>query len=209
MKITKRVTICYLLLLSVLLSPLTAQAGFINLSPTSAVSDVNDGDTISFDVVMDFTADPTLGGGFDIAYDESALQLTGFNRFDVGDPVFGSDPGIFSGLLSGWSFGTANFFAGISGPAILGNVTFQVLTTMGANTSVSTQDTVSTANPFTSSATFSQQLVDFNSVNIARAINSPQPNPQPNPQPAPIPEPATFMLFGLGLLIAGAQRIKK
>lgn len=195
MTIIKTTKVCYFLVLAALLSPLTTQAAFITLTPTTAVLDVNDGDTIVFDITMDFTSEPTIGGGFDIAFDATALQLQSYNRFDVGDPILGRDPDNLAGLLSGWAFYAFN---GVSGPALIGNVTFQVLTSMGVGTSVSTQANASgITGSFISATNFIDILdVTFNSIDITRATNQ-----QPQPQPQPMPEPATIMLLSLGMVL--------
>ncbi len=198
MTIMKKTKIFYILLLGLMLSPFAAHAALITLSPTSPVLAVNDGDTISFDVEMDFT-EITLGGSFDIAYDQTALQLQSFNRLDVGDPGFGRDPDILAGLLSGWALGD---FSGITGQQLLGSVSFQVLSSMGATTAVSGQDTLSVAGPFFDAGTFQVLPVTYNSVSINRAITQP-------PAPTPAPEPSTLALLGLGVIGFGWSRRKQ
>ncbi|MEJ2257103.1 MAG: hypothetical protein P8X98_08855 [Woeseiaceae bacterium] len=139
------------LLLCGLASNINAQS--ISLAPTSVVNNVNNGDTVSFNVVMDFSGYPngTLGGGFDIIFDSSALQFLGFTRFEVGDPAFSRDPDIFVGLLESWAVGDFN---GLPAVAVLGNVWFQVLPTMGASTTVSTSATNGVAGPWIDATDF-------------------------------------------------------
>jgi hypothetical protein len=141
----------------------------ISLVPTSAVDNVNNGDTVSFNVVMDFSGYPngTLGGGFDINFDSSALQFGGLTRNVVGDPAFGRDPDIFDGLLESWAHGDFN---GLPAFAVLGNVWFQVLPTMGASTAVSTSATNGVAGPWIDGTDFVTLIpVVYNEILVTRA----------------------------------------
>lgn len=64
----------------------TSQAATISLSPSSQY--VALGSQISLQLNMDFTDDPTLGGGLDIYYDRSLLSFVSFTF----DPALGDDP---------------------------------------------------------------------------------------------------------------------
>ena len=118
------------LLLSIAVAP-AAEAGRVSLVPTTPTSDLMAGETVSFDVMMDFTtddsglgSDATLGGGFDIDFDPTALRFDGLADAGLGDPGFGRDPDILSGLLESWGFASFN---GLTGPALVGSVSFIVL----------------------------------------------------------------------------------
>ncbi len=105
----------------------------IDLIPTTAVSGVTPGDIVAFDIILDFTDDPTLGGGFDLTFDESQLQLIGFSdTILLGDPQFGLLPTYVegSGLLESWAIAD---FVGIA-YGLIGSVEFVVRP--GATTSV-------------------------------------------------------------------------
>jgi len=158
------------LLLFGLVSSVSAQSIF--LTPTGAVDNVNNGDTVSFNIVMDFSGYPngTLGGGFDINFDSSALQFGGFTRLVVGDPAFGRDPDVFDGLLESWALGDFN---GLPTSALLGNVWFQVLPTMGASTTVSTSPTSGVAGPWVDGTDFVTLIpVVYNQITVARPVDS-------------------------------------
>ncbi len=105
----------------------------IDLVPTTAVSGVAPGDVVAFDIILDFTDDPTLGGGFDLTFDENQLQLAGYTEtILLGDPTFGLLPTYVegSGLLESWAIAD---FVGIAFGRI-GSVEFVVRP--GATTSV-------------------------------------------------------------------------
>ena len=159
--------------LSLLLASLGAHAASITLVATSQIADVDVGDLVTFDVMMDFSTDDnglgddvTLGGGFDIAFDSTALEFVSLNDAGLGDPAFSREPDVLPGLLQSWVFAEFN---GLSGPALVGSVQFRVLATMGATTNVSTQATGGIGGPFVSGVEFFTLLnVDFNSVELTR-----------------------------------------
>lgn len=84
------------------------------------------GDTVTLDIWMDFTNDQTIGGGFDITYDESAVDSISF-AFDPGfpqDSIFqtngrpdGNDtPG--DGIYQDIGFGDFGGYGGEDDPAM-------------------------------------------------------------------------------------------
>lgn len=196
----KKFRIAGAVVLAVLLSPLAANAAFINLVPTSAIDAVNDGDTLTFDVVMDFTdyANGTIGGGFDIFFDSTALQFESFFRDpSIGDPATSRDPDIFDGLLEGW---VVSDFFGLNPFNLLGNVVFTVLSTMGPSTQLGTQATNSIfGSPWIDGTDFVSEIpVDYGVVDVLREMD-----------PTPAPEPGTLALLGLGLVGVGVAGRKK
>ncbi|WP_239058978.1 PEP-CTERM sorting domain-containing protein [Colwellia sp. Arc7-D] len=195
MKFIKRIKITSVLVLALLMSPFAAQAGFITLSPTTIVTNLNDGDFITMDILIDFTAEPTIGGGFDIVFDPLALGFQNLLIPPFADPLFFRPPDLFPGLLSGWAFGDFN---GLTGSAVLGSITFQVLSTMGASTSVSTQENLFPVGPFVSAVTFRPMPVTFNSIDLTRAS-----------APPTVPEPSTLAIFALGIMGLASRRFKK
>ncbi len=104
-----------------------ANAATVSLSPTTLVNPVNPGDTVSFEINIDFSAEGgTLGGGFDLLFDESQLGLLSFtDTVILGDPAFGRPPDYIpgSGLLESWGVGDFN---GID-TGLVGEVSFEVL----------------------------------------------------------------------------------
>ena len=65
---------------------LSASAASISLSPLTQT--VGQGNQVSLQLTMDFTGDPTLGGGIDISYNSSLLSFASFTF----DPGLGDDP---------------------------------------------------------------------------------------------------------------------
>ena len=167
----------------------TVNAAFINLVPTTPVSDVNDGDLLSFDVVMDFSDLPnggTIGGGFDIFFDSGALQFVSLVNNMIGDPGFGRDPDILDGLLESWAIAAFN---GITGVNVLGSVVFEVLNTMGDSTILGTQATEGIGGAWVDGTDFVSLIdVEYGAVEVTRADDV-----------VPVPEPGILALLGLGL----------
>jgi len=144
-------------------------------------------DTVTFDVVMDFSGTPTLGGGFDIVFDSSQLEFGNFINFEIGEDGFGRDPDEFDGLLESWAFGA---FAGLSGPETVGSVSF---TFIGKGiTDVFLTATSGIGGPFVSFDNPSMMLdVDFGSARIGMV---------------PVPAAVWFLLSGLGALFGVSRR---
>lgn len=105
--------------------------------PTNPVGDVIPGDVVTFDIVIDFTGEATMGGGLDITYDPTALLLASLNRDpDVGEIGFGCDPDILPGLLGSLAIGAFGAPIPAAGPTIIGDVSFDVLGGISSTTVV-------------------------------------------------------------------------
>ncbi|VAW54513.1 hypothetical protein MNBD_GAMMA06-2216 [hydrothermal vent metagenome] len=119
----------FLTLMAVLLSVnyTTLQAASLTLTPSANTAGI--GEQILIDINMDFSDNPTLGGAIDIAYDETLFDYVSFS-FDADfptDPGFSSpgnagDPLLSPGLIQSIGFG--DFFTGLSGPYLVGTLTF-------------------------------------------------------------------------------------
>lgn len=169
-----------------------ASAASITLAPTTPTTGLAISDTVSFDVIMDFTTDTnglgsdiTLGGGFDINYDPSRLSFASLSNACPGDVSFCRDPDDLPGLLESWGFADFN---GLTGPALVGSVQFDVI---GLGSSlVSTGATSGIAGGFVSGVDFVTLLnVDFNSVEVSTRA-----------QVIPLPAAGLLLLAGLGAL---------
>lgn len=136
-----------------------AGAASLSLVPTTSVTGVEPGDFVTFDIRTDFTGDPTLGGGFDIFFDPGALQFVSFTSSGVSGPDFHRDPDILAGVLKEWCDGGFFDFPEI---ATLGDVTFEVLPTMGAATDIAATDGSGICGPWVSALTFQAQFVMYN-----------------------------------------------
>lgn len=135
----------------------TTNALSIVLSPSAVEVDV--GDTISLDLIADFSDDPTIGGGVDIKFDSTSLQFESWVAAGLGIPDFVREPDLSDGHLSGIAFGD---FGGVSG-GLIGTVTFSVV---GGSSSITVGDTQSLAGPFVSATTFQAQVVDFGGTRV-------------------------------------------
>ena len=113
-----------------------AWGGSLSLVPSSPSHDVvATGDVVTFEIHMDFTDEPTYGGNFSLLYDATSLGFVSFFRDEsIGDPAFSADPTISEGFLENWAAASLD---GIPEMAVLGSVTFVVLPTMAASTTVS------------------------------------------------------------------------
>ncbi len=160
-----------------------ANAASISLMPTSNTMNLSAGDVVTFDIVMDFSGEPTIGGSFDVAFDSSALRFDSFFREpSIGIPEFSRDPDILDGLLENWMVGSFN---GLLPVATLGNVAFSVLPTMGTMTNIALQDTNSATGFPWQDGFDTVYAVNYNSVELSRI---------------PVPAAVWFMLSALGAL---------
>lgn len=168
-----------------------AQASSLELLPALSAAQI--GDTVEVALWMDFSDDPTLGGGIDVFYAPGLLQYLGF-IFDAAlgdDPAFRRLPDVLAGELNGLAFGQFN---GLSGPARVGTFSFRTLAEGPATLSMTANDVP--AGGFVSAVSFSAQSPQFVGATV---------------QIAPIPEPASLalMMFGVGSLLAWRHRASR
>lgn len=102
------------------------QAASVSLSPSSQNAMV--GDSLSFDLNVNFSDIPTISGGFNITYDSSILGLTSFNYATIDPdilipwtPISTGTAGLISGI--GFEVDASAFGGGIT----LATLNFSVL----------------------------------------------------------------------------------
>lgn len=167
---------------------IAAHAASITLSPATATANV--GEQIVFNIDMDFTGDPTLGGGFDILFDD-ILHFVSFEfNAALGDEAaFRRAPDVLVGTLAGIGFGS---FGGLDGVRTIGELTLSG-TTVGTAT-VSLAPTTTPAGPFVSATDFvSLQAIAFSGANVNLSA---------------VPLPASVYLFGLACSLLAARKRK-
>lgn len=137
---------------------------------------VSSGDEVTLDVWMDFSGpdEITLGGGYDVLFDSNLLAFdnwTQYSWFCFGDPCWIRDPDLLDGLLESANFGS---FQGVTGPAVVAQVTFVVIGTgLSGDTTIGTSATNGIAGPFISGIDYVSELdVDFHGITL-RAIPIP------------------------------------
>ena len=119
-RLYKVVSLTFLIFFSAL-----TNASTISLSLNTPGS-IQVGDNVSLDLSMDFTSDPTVGGGVNILFG-SKLEFVSFT-FDPGlgdDPLLRLNPIVSApGVLNGLGFGN---FAGLSGPSVVGTLILKAI----------------------------------------------------------------------------------
>jgi len=169
-----------------LLCVLSAAASAVSISLSPLTSSVPLGNQVSLQLNMDFSADPTLGGGVDITFDNSLLSFASFTF----DPTLGDDPSlqrqpdVTPGLLTGLGFGNFN---GLSGPSVVGTLIFNTLAPGIAQLSLA--DNASPVGPFYSAHTSNQQTIDYTGASASIS-------------PVPLPGAVWLLMSGAGLFIS-------
>ncbi len=166
----------------------TSHAASIDIVPTSPIDGVLPGDIVSFDIVLDFSEEPTLGGGLDVTFDEDFLALVSFtDTVILGDPAFGRAPDYIpgSGRLESWGVGDFN---GISG-GLMGQVSFELIAIPYAGTTIALV-------PYSGFGVSWLSAVDF------VTILDPTYGSVTIGAPIPVPAALWFMLSGLGAMFS-------
>jgi DNA-binding beta-propeller fold protein YncE len=134
------------------------------MSLVPSVVTVPEADTFTLTLRMDFTSDPTLGGGTDIMWDPAFLALESFTVIPFGDPEYRRDGVIDEvlGLIDGFAFGDFN---GLTGPADVATITFKALVP-GVTSVTMDDDSDGIGGPFVSAITLEIQTVDFQAAAI-------------------------------------------
>jgi hypothetical protein len=160
----------------------SAQAAFISLLPASSTVDLADG-AASLQLVMDFSDEPTLGGGLDFSITGPAAlgAFTPSAYFSSLDPAFtgfSSDPPITGNTLAIW-FGD---FAGLSGVHELGALQLSLLGTGAISVDLGINNLFG---PFYSAETFGRQDVTLSGA-VLQVTQAP---------PISVPEPSSSWLL--------------
>lgn len=159
----------------------SAQAEIVYLEPATAQPSYQLGETIALDLKIDFTGNPSIGGGVDIFYDTAGLAFQTWTAAPLGDANFRRAPDVQTGELNGIAFGD---FAGLPQTATVGTLTFKVLQIGQWLIDLEAND--APAGPFYSATTFNQMPVTFNDITIQAT--------------SAVPVPGAVWLFGSALL---------
>ncbi len=175
---TKFLPCCFLLLF---ICSSTAYAASIGFQPTS--STVNLGQTVTLDIVMDFSDNPTTGGGVDLYFDTSAFRFSQFtfNSSFPTDPAFTHSPTLVDGHLDALAFGS---FDGISGPAIIGTLALDTLATGSFTLTMGPTQNLRWDGGFSNAIDYSLNEVQIGSATINVSA---------------VPNPSSFWLFVSGV----------
>ena len=162
-----------------------ANAASVSLMPASV--DAVEGGSIAIDVVIDFSDDPTLGGGIDINWDSAVLAFDSwsYDSSTVGDDVgFRNDGVPGDGSYIGQAVGNFN---GLT-TGTIGTIT--LVAVAAGDTMVSVGDTTNAAvGPWVSAVTFGVQNPEYSGANVT--VNA----------AIPLPAAAWLMFGGLGALL--------
>lgn len=162
-----------------------SNAATVTFSDPSVTAGLND--TITIDLLMDFTDDATLGGGTDIFFNDAVLSFLSFDFSSttlVLDSAFSRlpDADVLPGKLEGMAFGN---FGGLSGPGVIGTLTFQAIAVGDSALTMAVTTEALKGGDFISDITFGPQVVNFGSANVSVSA---------------VPVPAAVWLFVSGLI---------
>ena len=185
----------HLLAILALMGPTAAWAATISLTPSATT--VVEGSSAVFDLVMDFTGEPTLGGSIDIAltgpiafagFTPSAFY-NGLNTDPGGETDFTGFDAVTADTPGGFQIHFGDF-DGLSGVENLGQITVDALAVGVGNVDLAAN---SLWGPFVSSVTFVEQPVTYSGAEITVTA---------------IPLPPALALYAGALLVLGRFRAK-
>jgi hypothetical protein len=166
----------------------------VSLTLNALNSPVTAGSQATFELRMDFTDAPTLGGGVDVVFGNfingNQLSFVSYTPAALGDPFFYTPPNIPAVNAAGDRLEAITFgdiVNGVTGPALVGTLVFNTL--VAGNYGLSLVDSVSAGGFFSISG--APQVPVYNQANLTV-------NPFVAP-PAQAPEPATLWLLLIGL----------
>ncbi len=122
------------------------------------------GDELVFEIIADFRDHPTLGGGYDIAFDEAGLAFLDFVGLRYCSWYCDGEYAPGSGVVANLGFGR---FDPITGPVTVATVTFRFTGGNGDLMNIALQATDGIAGPFISGLDFVTPLdVDFGDARV-------------------------------------------
>jgi len=179
------------------MSSIGAQAA-ASLSLIASNPTVTAGSQATFELWMDFTGDPTLGGGVDVVFDNfingNQLSFNSYTPEALGDPdLINNAPTVStsSDRLEAITFG--DVVNGMEGPALVGTLVFDAL--VAGDYTLSLIDSVDAAGFFSISGTPQSPAYTSASLTVT-------------PSAVPLPAAAWLMLSGL-LGIAYRSKVKQ
>ncbi len=209
MKINKKIMLAVAVFFS--FSAMSVKASSVSVVPAGQTV-VNVGDTFVLDLIIDFSASPTLGGGIDINYDSTMVEFVKF-EFDsdflkLSDPLL-TCPGANNcspidqtgkGKVENIVLGN---FMGIDNKHTVGTLSY--ILNDYAFTSINPAVTTASGGPFVSATTNEPMSLNLYGVNLHNGVIS-----QSGGIPS-VPIPATMWLFISGLfpLLLKAARVTK
>ncbi len=183
--------------LIVYMSSINGAQAAASLSLIASNPTVTAGSQATFELWMDFTGDPTLGGGVDVGFGNftngNQLSFSSYTPKTLGDTSLINVPTVNTtgDRLEGITFG--DITNGVSGPALVGTLAFNTL--VAGNYSLSLMDSVSAGGFFSISGTPQSPVYTSASLTV-------------NPSAVPLPATAWLMLSGL-IGIAYRSKVKQ
>ncbi len=158
-----------------------AQAASITLNPSATTVAV--GGTVDVTISFDFTDVATLGGAFDLTWDNTVLAFDSWTiSCTICEPAFGSNGTLSPGLITSIAFGS---WSGINTAGPLGVATFSALNLGDANFGIHDNGDTGPSGWFIDFTTYEEMVITYNT---GAAVNV-----------TAVPVPAAFWMFSCAL----------